>query len=296
LSLPLYGNFKPYQMISLRKPVAMAVIACLLITCFSACSKKEENKGILIDNDMDDPASSDASLKLVWSEEFNATTIDASKWNFEVNGDGGGNGEAQYYTDRSSNAAIKDGNLVITAVKESYQGKSYTSARLTTAKKGEFKYGRIEARAKLPKGRGMWPAIWLLSNTVPLNWPHTGELDIMEAVGYRPDTVFSTIHSTSSGYGNWLPVPNSSTVYHTYSADWTADTVKFFVDKTLVSSYANEHLPDATAAANQWPFDHPFFIILNVAVGGAWGGIQGIDDTIFPQSMSVDWVRVYQKK
>jgi beta-glucanase (GH16 family) len=291
LRLSLHINFNSYQMIYLRKPI-LAVTFILLIA--SSCKKNSGSSSVSIDTN--DPASTDPTLKLVWSEEFNTTTIDATKWNFEVNGDGGGNGEAQYYTDRASNAAIKDGKLVITAVKESYQGKNYTSARLTTSGKGEFKYGRIEARAQLPKGRGMWPAIWLLSNTVPLSWPHDGELDIMESVGYRPDTIFSTIHCTSSGYGDWVPLPNSTSTYHVYAADWTADTVKFFVDDRLVSQYANQHLADATQAANQWPFDHPFFVILNVAIGGAWGGIQGIDDSVFPQSMSVDWVRVYQKK
>lgn len=242
------------------------------------------------------PAAAKNGLRLVWREEFNGTTIDTSKWNREVNGDGGGNHEAQYYTARSSNAAIKNGCLVITARKEAYQGKAFTSARLTTQHKEEFTYGRIEVRAKVPNARGSWPAIWLLSNSIPLNWPHTGELDIMEEVGYRPDTIFSTIHSAVSGDGGHIGVPGASKTFHVYAMDWTADSVKFYVDEQPVFAYGNQHLADSKAAASQWPFNHPFFVILNVAVGGDWGGQKGIDNAAFPQSMLVDWVRIYQRE
>lgn len=276
----------------LKKPVIVAVTIISCLFSFSSCKKDSNNKTA----DADDPASSDPTLTLVWSDEFNGTSIDTTKWNFEVNGDGGGNGEAQYYTDRNTNATIKDGKLVITARKEDYLGKSYTSARLTTQNKAAYTYGRVEARIQLPTGRGMWPAFWMLSAKKPLQWPHDGEIDIMEAVGYRPDTTFSNIHCTAVGYGDLLPVPNYGSTYHVYATDWTADSLKFYVDDKLIVSYANAHLADAMAAYNQWPFEHEFFMILNVAVGGAWGGIQGIDNTVFPQSMSVDWVRVYQKK
>lgn len=279
-------------MIRLKKPTLVAVT---VISCFftiTSCKKDNNNSKA----DANDPAASDPTLSLVWSDEFNGKTIDTSKWNFEVNGDGGGNGEAQYYTDSITNASIQDGKLVITARKESYMGRSYTSARLTTQHKAAFTYGRIEARLQLPTGRGMWPAFWMLSAKTPLEWPHDGEIDIMEAVGYRPDTTFSNIHCTSVGYGDLLPVPNYGSTYHVYATDWTADSLKFYVDETLVMSYANEHKENADDAYNQWPFNHDFFMILNVAVGGAWGGINGIDDTIFPQSMKVDWVRVYQRK
>lgn len=279
-------------MIQLKKPIIVAVTMISCLFSFSSCKKDGNNKTV----DADDPASSDPTLTLVWSDEFNGSSIDKTKWNFEVNGDGGGNGEAQYYTDSSTNAGIMDGKLVITARKESYKGKSYTSARMTTQYKAAFTYGRVEARIQLPTGRGMWPAFWMLSAKTPLQWPHDGEIDIMEAVGYRPDTVFSNIHCSFVGYGDLLPVPNYGSTYHVYATDWTADSLKFYVDNKLIVSYANAHLADATAAYNQWPFEHDFFIILNVAVGGAWGGINGIDDGIFPQRMSVDWVRVYQKK
>jgi beta-glucanase (GH16 family) len=278
-----------------KDALASLIIASFLICLMSGCKKDDKTTTV---NNTEDPAASDPTLKLVFSDEFNGSAIDTTKWNFEINGNGEGNGELEYYTNRSQNAAIKDGKLVITALKESYNGANYTSARMTTAGKGEFTYGRFEAKMKLPYGRGIWPAFWLLSNTQPLDWPNTGEIDIMEAVGYRPDTVFSNIHSTDyyGGKGDLLAVPNYSTGYHVYAADWTPDSIKFFVDTKQLFAFANPHLADATANHAEWPFDHPFFMLLNVAVGGAWGGIQGVDDSIFPQTMSVDWVRVYQKK
>lgn len=277
----------------------LPIVTCLFL--FTACKKDDKttntggNTSVV---DPEDPASSDNTLKLVFSDEFNTSTIDTTKWNFEINGGGEGNNEAEYYTNRPQNATIKDGNLVITAIKENYQGASYTSARMTTQRKGEFTYGRFEAKMKLPTGRGIWPAFWMLSNTVPLNWPATGEIDIMEAVGMNPGMVYSNVHSTANynGKGDQLSVADYGTAYHVYAVDWSADSMKFYVDNHQLFAYGNPHLADASANQAQWPFDHPFFILLNVAVGGNWGGQQGIDDSIFPQSMSVDWVRVYQKK
>jgi len=283
-----------------------AYCACLLslVTVYS-CTKSishstgssgsgTSSNGSVVDPN--DPASADTSLKLVWSDEFTETTIDTSSWNYVINGNGGGNGEAEYYTSNPTNASIQNGSLVITALLQSYMGANYTSARLNTLGKESWTYGRMEARIQLPEGRGIWPAFWAQSAVEPIQWPLDGELDIMESVGYRPDTSFSTIHCEGSGAGNWLPVPTAGSAFHTYSMDWTADSLKFYVDTSLADVYVNPHLADSVQNYNLWPFNHPFFLILNVAVGGAWGGIDGIDNSTFPQSMTVDWVRVYQKK
>lgn len=239
-----------------------------------------------------------AQRKLVWAEEFNYKGLpDSTKWSYNVDGHGWGNNELQYYTDRRlKNARVEGGKLIIEARKEAYKGSKYTSARLLTIGKAEWTYGRIEVRAKLPKGRGMWPAIWMMpTDTTHGDWPASGEIDIMEFVGYEPDTVYGTVHTkaynhvigTQKTKGVWRN--DLSTAFHVYAVEWTPEEIRFFVDDENYSTFNNEHKTSA-----EWPFDHPFHLILNIAVGGNWGGARGVDDSIFPQRMEVDYVRVYQ--
>jgi beta-glucanase (GH16 family) len=204
----------------------------------------------------------------------------------------------QNYTD-GENVEIADGKLIITAqlVDNNYQPGSYTSARLKTEGKKEFQYGRMEIRAMLPAGVGIWPAIWMLgANFSSAGWPACGEMDIMEYVGYNPNTVHATVHTPSGfgggGSGNSIIVETCEEEFHVYGLDWTADALTFWVDtpENVVHIYAPEE-----KTPENWPFDQPAFFILNVAVGGNWGGAQGIDNAIFPQSMEVDYVRVYQQ-
>lgn len=243
----------------------------------------------------------DPKYKLVWSDEFDYTGLpDATKWSFDVDGNasGWGNNEAQFYTkDRLQNAEVKDGNLIITAIREDFQGKKYTSARLRTAAKGDWLYGRIEIRAKLPNGRGMWPAIWMLPTDWKYGgWPASGEIDIMENVGYDPFVIVASAHTKTYNHVKGTQKNAKITVsdcyqdFHEYSLEWDADEYRIFVDSQLYFTYKN----DGTGFES-WPFDKRFHLLLNLAVGGNWGGQKGIDDTIFPRTMRVDYVRVYQK-
>lgn len=234
----------------------------------------------------------------VWSDEFDYEGLpDPGKWSYDVGGHGFGNEELQYYTNsRSENARVENGKLIIEARKEPYNGSEYTSAKLISRGKGDWKYGRFEIRAKLPTGRGIWPAIWMLpTHSVYGNWPASGEIDIMELVGYEPEKVHFTIHTeaynhkigTQVGTGTTLAAPYNN--FYTYALEWTEDSLKFFVDDNLYFSVKREDNDYA-----KWPFDQPFYLLLNVAVGGTWGGSNGIDDAIFPQTMEVDYVRVYK--
>lgn len=236
--------------------------------------------------------------KLVWSDEFNYTGLpDSTKWSYDVGGHGWGNNELQYYTEgRSKNASVADGMLTIEAFKESYEESKYTSARIVTKEKGDWKYGRIEVRAKLPKGRGIWPAIWMLPTDWAYgDWPASGEIDIMEFVGYMPDSVFASVHTawynhaihTQSTKGLYLN--DLATGFHVYAIEWTPESISFFVDDRKYHEFANNH-----KGSQAWPFDEKFHLILNVAVGGNWGATKGMDESIFPQKMLVDYVRVYQ--
>lgn len=235
---------------------------------------------------------------LVWSDEFNYSGLpDSTKWSYDTGNSGFGNNELQYYTERrKENARVEGGNLVIEARKEKYESASYTSARLLSKQKGDWKYGRIEVRAQLPAGKGMWPAIWMLPTDWRYGgWPHSGEVDIMENVGYMPDSVFGSIHTgaynhvihTQRTKGVYLP--DLSKAFHVYTVEWTAEAITFLVDDHPYMTFKNEHTgPEA------WPFDQLFHVILNIAVGGNWGGKMGVDNNIFPQRMLIDYVRVYQ--
>lgn len=239
---------------------------------------------------------------LLWADEFDVDgPPDPNKWIYDVGGDGWGNQEAQYYTDgRPENARVENGSLIIEARAEGWPpGRSptndYTSARLLTKGQGDWRYGRIEIRAKIPAGRGTWPGIWMLSTGNSYGpWPRSGEIDIMEHVGFDPGKVHGSLHSFGN---NWLTgtqptdsttVADFDTAFHTYTIDWFPDRITFYVDDVpyLTGSNPNTDWED-------WPFDQPFHLILNLAVGGTWGGQQGIDPDVWPARLEVDYVRVY---
>lgn len=244
--------------------------------------------------------------KLKWSDEFsgpNSSLPDASKWSIEVGGHWANN-ELQAYTNRPQNVHLQDGNLVITATKEDYTGKdgvsrSYTSARMKTEGKFTQKYGRIEARIKLPNGHGMWPAFWLLGDDIgTVGWPKCGEIDIMELIGREMSNVYGTLHgpgySGASSIGAKYSLAGEqkfSDDFHIFSVEWGPAAIRFYVDGNLYETRTPSDLP----AGTKWVFDHPFFIIVNLAVGGDWPGSPDAT-TQFPQSMLVDYVRVYEHK
>lgn len=240
----------------------------------------------------------DARKKLVWSDEFNGKGLpDSLKWNYDVGGDGYGNNEDQFYTkNRLENARMEGGNLVIEARKETWGKNAYTSARLLTKGKFSFQYGTVEVRAKLPKGRGTWPAIWMMSENMK-EWPDDGELDIMEHVGFHQGYVHASVHTKKYNHiqgtqkTDTLMMKDVSEKFHVYKANWTPEKIEVFIDGQKFFTYENQ---EKTYEA--WPFDQPYFLILNLAVGGFWGGKEGIDDRIFPQKYYIDYVRVYQNK
>ena len=242
----------------------------------------------------------DGGWVCVWADEFDLDTVDKDKWNYEVNGGGGGNNELQYYTNK--NATVDNSILTITAKKEDYMGQSYTSSRLTTKYKGDFLYGRFIIRAKNPVGRGTWPAIWMMPTMDTYGgWPRSGEIDIMEYVGYDPDNIHGTIHTDRFNHkkgtqlGMAMPLADSNQVFHDYEIIWMPGNIKWFVDGEKY--YEVNYTPQFTSDSKYYeafPFDHDFFLILNLAIGGDWGGAQGIDQSIFPATFQVDYVRVYQ--
>ena len=238
------------------------------------------------------------NMTLVWSDEFNGSSVNTNDWTFETGASGWGNQELQNYTN-GNNADVIDGNLIITARKldDNTLPGSYTSTRMITSNKRDFTYGKMEIRAKLPSGIGIWPAIWMLgSNFNTIGWPACGEADIMEYVGYEPNIVHSTVHTTAgsggSGSGGSISLPTCEEEFHVYGLLWTEEKMTFYVDTT--TNIVHTYNPPVKTNEN-WPFDKPLFFILNVAVGGTWGGAQGVDNSIFPQSMYVDYIRVYQE-
>ncbi|MGC9342029.1 MAG: family 16 glycosylhydrolase [Bacteroidales bacterium] len=238
------------------------------------------------------------NFTLVWSDEFDGPEISTSNWTFETGASGWGNNELQNYTN-GDNAEIVDGKLIITArkVNEDKSLGSYTSARLITENKQEFQYGRMEIRAKLPSGTGVWPAIWMLgSDFRVVGWPESGEMDIMEYVGYQPNTIHSTVHTPSGfageGSGSSKILETCEEEFHIYGMLWTEQELVFYTDTP--DNITHRYAP-STKNDNTWPFDQPAFFILNLAIGGDWGGLQGIDNSIFPQQLEIDYVRVFQE-
>jgi beta-glucanase (GH16 family) len=239
--------------------------------------------------------------KLVWSDEFEVNgPPDSAKWSYDVgkgNPDGWGNNELQYYTTDAKNAHVENGLLIIEAHKDSIENKGFSSARLVSRKKGDWKYGRVEVRAKLPKGKGTWPAIWMLSTEWKYGgWPASGEIDIMEHVGFDQGVVHGTIHTESYNHSKGtqkegkISVPDASEAFHTYAINWSENKMEFMVDDKIYHTVTRDPNEDYKG----WPFDQPFHVILNIAVGGNWGGREGVDENIWPQKMEVDYVRVYQ--
>lgn len=237
---------------------------------------------------------------LVWSDEFDYEGLpDPQRWRYDRGGHGWGNHELQFYTEsRSENARVEDGLLVIEAHRETFQGNGYTSARVLSQQ--EWTYGRFEIAARLPSGRGTWPAIWMLPDLRKHGgWPRAGEIDIMEHVGFNPDTVHSTVHTAAYNHmlathqGASINVPTARTEFNLYAVDWTPSEIRGFVNEDHYFTFKNERLTDPDADFRHWPFDKPFHLILNIAVGGSWGGQHGVDPEIWPQRMEVDWVRVY---
>jgi len=238
------------------------------------------------------------NLELVWSDEFDYSGLPSStKWSYDVGGGGWGNNELQYYTEnRTENARVESGKLIIEARKESFGGMNYTSARLVTRNKGDWKYGKIEVRAKVAGGRGSWPAIWMLpTNWEYGGWPASGEIDIMEYVGYDPTKIHGTVHTKAFNHsigtqvGLSYALSDAATAFHVYSMNWTETKIELFVDNVKYFTF------NSSSDWEKWPFDKSFHLLLNVAVGGNWGGAQGVDDAIFPTRMEVDYVRVYKE-
>jgi beta-glucanase (GH16 family) len=244
--------------------------------------------------------------KLVWSDEFNGpdtSPVDTTKWVSESGGNGWGNQELEYYTTRPENAFQQGGNLVIKVLQEKYTGadgvaRDYTSARLKTLGKFSQKYGRFEARIKIPQGQGIWPAFWMLGDNIgKIGWPKCGEIDIMENIGKEPATVHGTIHGPGYSGDKGISAPYSlppdqhfADDFHLYAVEWEPKAIRFYVDDHLYATRTPADLPSGT----KWVYNHPFFLLLNVAVGGGWPGNPDAT-TVFPQTMLVDYVRVYKR-
>lgn len=248
----------------------------------------------------------DLPYRLVWSDEFNGTSLDASVWNIETGGGGWGNRESQFYTGRPENLRVENGHLIIQARREPFQTNNYTSARINTRDKKSFQYGRIEARISLPSGQGIWPAFWMLgANFAIARWPLCGEIDIMEHAGSEPNTIVHAVHTgerNGSRGNNWFfkrNVPNVQHNFNVYSIEWEErasegnDNIGFFINGVRSTTLWEPHV---NATVQNWPFKQEFFLILNLALGGTMGGT--INDAIFNNDviMKVDYVRVYQRK
>jgi beta-glucanase (GH16 family) len=243
---------------------------------------------------------SPSSWKLVFSDEFDRDgQPDGRKWVYDEGCTGWGNREVQCYTrSRPENARVEQGNLILEARRDGLGRHEYTSARIMTKGKAQWLYGRVEVRAKLPSGRGTWPGIWMLAKEWSYGdnfWPDNGEIDIMEHVGYAPGEVSAGVQTLKHNFRDRnaetkkLPVPDAETAFHVYAIEWSAKRIDFFVDDQKYFTVSKRR-----SNYRFWPFDKEFYLILNVAVGGEWGGRRGIDSSVFPQRMEIDYVRVYQ--
>ena len=284
-------------------------ISAVLLSILFSCSNEKEKKAIIPSKE----------YKLVWADEFEYIgRPDPTKWGYEYGFIR--NYEKQYYTDSLKNTRVQNGNLIIEAHKEKianakfksdeYKDKSwlhyipkietadYTSASLTTENLAEWTYGKIEIKAKLSKGVGLWPAIWMLGeNKAEVSWPKCGEIDIMEHVGFEKDSIFGTIHTEAYNHmigtqrGEKIFIDKPYSEFHLYSIEWTPEKIDFLLDGVVYNYIENEH-----KTTDEWPFDQNFHLKLNIAIGGGLGGKKGIDDSVFPQQMVIDFVRIYQIK
>ncbi|MBZ9787260.1 glycoside hydrolase family 16 protein [Psychroflexus sp. CAK57W] len=270
------------------------MICSMLVTSIIAAS--------LFSCDLDETQTVTTLDNLVMQEDFDGTELNSELWSFEL-GDGSeeglpgwGNNELQYYTDREENLKVEEGVMTITARKESFQGSNYTSARIITKAKFEKQYGRIEARMKLPWGTGLWPAFWMLGTDIDqVGWPQTGEIDIMEYDGSEPNVVHGSVHGPGYSGGNAVTKSYEfindrlDTGFHTYGIEWGENYINYYVDDVLY----NQITPDDEDLTGEWVFNKPFYIIINMAVGGSFVGPPNAD-TVFPQTLEVDYVRVYE--
>ncbi|MDF2156975.1 glycoside hydrolase family 16 protein [Algoriphagus sp. CAU 1675] len=241
-----------------------------------------------------------SQAKLLWSDEFSVDGLpDQYKWTYDVGDHGWGNNELQLYVKASlENSRVENGHLIIEARKDESKTKGYTSARILTRGIASWQYGYIEVKAKLPEGIGTWPAIWMLpEENRHGGWPKNGEIDIMEHVGYDPGVVHGTVHTEAFNHsigtqkGKQIQVPDFNQEFHVYGIDWTKEKIDFLMDGEIYFTFEN-----TGGDYKEWPFDQPFHLILNIAVGGNWGGQKGVNPDIWPQRMEIDYVRVFDRK
>ena len=268
----------------------MLIIRLLLAVCLFVATQLQSGTAI---------AQQPAGYQLVWFDEFEVDGLpDSTKWSYDL-GDGcpelcgWGNNELQFYqANNKKNARVENGHLIIEAHQEKVNQYNYTSSRMVTKNKGDWRYGRIEVKARLPKGLGVWPAIWMLPSKKEYGgWPHSGEIDIMENVGYMPDSILGSVHAKSLDQTNGINCKDNSTKDHIYAIEWTEQKIDFYFDQEIFQTVHNPN-----KGHFYWPFDKQFHLLLNFAVGGNWGGKMGVSKDIWPQRFIVDYVRVYQKK
>src|SRR5690606_18189841 len=282
-------------MIKMKKNMSLWILPLVVIL---SCSEKS-NENYIIIPEPPEPKTYNFATTPSWADEFDYEGLpDTEKWSYDIGSenDGWGNNELQYYTEaRPENVHVADGILNITAIKEEYEGFGYTSARLVSRGKGDFLYGRFVVSAKVPQGRGNWAAAWMLpTDRTYGDWPASGEIDILEHVGYDQDVVHITVHtqdyhhSIDTQVGSSRKIENATTEFHEYRVDWTPEYIRGFVDNVQIFNFPNEGTGSAA-----WPFDQRFHWLLNLAVGGDWGGAEGVDDEAFPAQLQIDYVRVY---
>lgn len=276
------------------------VVDCDLIPTHTDCQTQKDDEDCKAEGYLYDYNS--LVYDLVWNDEFTGDSLDLTKWSYEINGNGGGNMELQYYTDQ--NTSFDDGILSITAKYEDYEFREYTSSRIVTKYKAQWTYGIFEARIKLPSGLGTWPAFWMMPSMSRYGgWPDSGELDIMEHVGYDENRLHGTIHTerfnhnlSSQKGGSYTSFDDVTSEFHIYKVEWLPDKIMFFVDDINYYTYTPSDFTSWCVESDEWPFDGDFFLILNLAVGGAWGGASGVEPDDYPTSMEIDYVRVYQSE
>ena len=284
-------------MMKMKNIFFVLILSLFAFSCNTTISESN------LESDLDELKAESDSLtseyELVWSDDFETEGLpDSTKWGYDIGGHGWGNQELEYYTEaREKNARVENGKLIIEVHKEKFKESNYTSARLVTKNKGDWKYGKFVIRAKLPTGKGLWAAIWMLPTKWDLGnggWPDVGEIDIMEYVGHAKDTVLGTIHCHAfngmlqTQKGKSIVKPNIEDGFHDYILEWTEDKIEIFVeDQKFFEFHKSEKW-------EEWPFYRDFHLILNLAIGGTLG--KEVDDSIFPQRMEVEYVKVYQKK